>query len=406
MRILFLAPQPFFQERGTPIAVRLAVEVLAGRRGDRVDLLTYHEGQDVEIPGMTLRRIKMPSWIKGIGPGISVKKLLCDVVFCITAFLMARRSKADRYDLVHAVEESVFVAWVISKCYRIPYIYDMDSSLALQLTEKWWVLRPLFPLLEWIERRAVRDSIAVVPVCDALAAVAARHGSSDTQVLSDISFLRHDVTGREMVPSKSKVSLRTEIEGDESTFIFLYIGNLERYQGIDLLVESFRLAAERLPQIRLAIIGGNDAHIAQYQRMVDALGLTARVRLLGPRPISLLNEYLTQADALVSPRTLGNNTPMKIYSYLHSGVPVVATRLPTHTQVLDDKIAKLSEPNREDFGRAMQELASDPAQASSIGDAARALAEERYTFERFHETLNAIYDRMSNSVQHKRAGNE
>ena len=42
--VLVFAPQPFFQERGTPIAVRLLVEELADA-GYTVDLLTFHEGE-------------------------------------------------------------------------------------------------------------------------------------------------------------------------------------------------------------------------------------------------------------------------------------------------------------------------------------------------------------------------
>src|SRR5690606_25954218 len=60
MKILFLAPQPFFQERGTPIAVRLAVEVLGGRKGDSIDLLTYHEGSDVPLKNVRHLRITLP----------------------------------------------------------------------------------------------------------------------------------------------------------------------------------------------------------------------------------------------------------------------------------------------------------------------------------------------------------
>ena len=59
MKILFLAPQPFYTERGTPIAVKLAVTALC-RDGHQVDLLTYHQGQDIDIPGMRLFRAGRP----------------------------------------------------------------------------------------------------------------------------------------------------------------------------------------------------------------------------------------------------------------------------------------------------------------------------------------------------------
>ena len=56
MNILLLAPQPFYQERGTPIAVRMLVETLC-QAGNQVDLLTYHEGEDISLPGLKIYRI-------------------------------------------------------------------------------------------------------------------------------------------------------------------------------------------------------------------------------------------------------------------------------------------------------------------------------------------------------------
>ena len=62
------------------------------------------------------------------------------------------------------------------------------------------------------------------------------------------------------------------------------------------------------------------------------------------RPAEEIPAFLDAADVLVSPRSLGTNTPLKIYQYLRSGRPIVATRLLTHTQVLDDEVAILTEP--------------------------------------------------------------
>ena len=106
MKILFLAPQPFYTERGTPIAVRLAVTSLC-REGHQVDLLTYPEGEDIAIPGMRLLRAGRPPGVKRIPIGFSIKKLLCDLWLLFAAFELLRR---ERYDVVHAVEESVFIA--------------------------------------------------------------------------------------------------------------------------------------------------------------------------------------------------------------------------------------------------------------------------------------------------------
>ena len=387
MRILFLAPQPFYQDRGTPIAVRLALEVLAGGEGHTVDLLCYEEGAHIEIPNVTVHRTRVPG-INGIGPGISLKKIVCDVAFAWSAFKLVWRARRERYALVHAVEESVFIALIIKWWAGIPYVYDMDSSLALQVTEKWWLLKPLAPVLAILEKLAVKQSVAVVPVCDALAVIANRHGAQDAEVLSDISLLNLEQG------TPAAVDLRAEAEIPPGDLVALYIGNLESYQGIDLLIEGFAAVRARLTNTSLVIIGGRPNHIVAYRALAERLGVGSQVRFLGPRPVSTLNGYLTQADILLSPRIKGNNTPMKIYSYLHSGVPMVATKLPTHTQVMDESVALLTAATPVAFGQGIEQLVHDGELRRKLGRAAFELAERRYTFGVFRQTLSAIYRRV------------
>ena len=171
MRILLLAPQPFFQARGTPIAVRMVLEFL-GSRGHRVDALTYHEGTDVDLPNCRIVRIPRLPGVRNVRPGFSLKKVLCDVAMLVTCARMMRRTK---YDLVHAVEESAFIAAALRPFSGVPYVYDMDSSLAEQLIEAFPLLRPAGPLLHRCEALAVRRSAGVLTVCAALQEIAGRY---------------------------------------------------------------------------------------------------------------------------------------------------------------------------------------------------------------------------------------
>ena len=84
MRILLLAPQPFYEDRGTPIAVALVLKVLS-ERGARVDVVTYHEGRDVDLAHVALHRIPRLPFVRGIRPGLSWKKLVCDVFVLLAA---------------------------------------------------------------------------------------------------------------------------------------------------------------------------------------------------------------------------------------------------------------------------------------------------------------------------------
>lgn len=390
MKLLFLAPQPFYEERGTPIAVRLALTVLAdrylGNQSNRIDLLTYHVGKTVDIPGVTVHRIPRVPFIRSVRPGISIQKLVCDLFFLFKILQLLFRSRENQYNLVHAVEESAFFALICKILFGIPFIYDMDSSLSLQLTEKWGFLRPLRPMFEYFEGLLIKHSAAVVPVCDALATIAKSHGKESPVILSDISLLE---------PSAAAENIRESLNLPDTAIISLYSGNLERYQGIDLLIDSFQIVAEQNQAAHLVIIGGTPADITNYKRRVQSIGLCRNIHLIGPRPVQALYGFLKQADILVSPRTMGNNTPMKIYSYMHSGKPMVATRLPTHTQVLNDDNAILVAPTPQDYAVGLLKLISNPELRTSIGGAAFRLAEERYTFPAFKRSLNQIYDRLN-----------
>ncbi len=389
MRILVLAPQPFFQERGTPIAVRLASEVLAARSDEKVDLLTYHEGKDLEIPNVKHHRIRPFPSVSGVTPGFSFKKLYCDLFFfCKLIALLIRGRREGQYDIIHAVEESVFMAWILKPIFGVPFIYDMDSSLSLQLIEKFPALSFLEPILQFFERAAIRSSVAVVPVCDALAVIAEAQGSRMTHILRDISLLDDSREPDDPTNIREKLALSQE------TVLALYVGNLEKYQGIDLLLDGFAAVYGKTKSLALVIIGGKPSDIELYERKAKALGIAERTFFLGPRPVKHLAFYLRQADILPSPRSLGNNTPMKIYSYLHSGSTILATRLPTHTQVLDDSVALLTPPEAEPFGEGLYKLASDKELRERLGQAAATLAEEKYTFRIFQKRLNELYDQI------------
>ena len=174
--------------------------------------------------------------------------------------------------------------------------------------------------------------------------------------------------------------------------LLMYVGNLERYQGIDLLLDSFRLALVNAAEARLVIIGGAAEHIEHYQQRLRQLGVEACVHFIGKRPVEDLAHYLAQADILVSPRIQGNNTPMKLYSYLDSGKALLATDLPTHTQVLNHKVAWLASPEAHEFSQGMLHLIQNQDLREQLGVEARELVAKQHTFEAFSDKLTGLYD--------------
>jgi glycosyltransferase involved in cell wall biosynthesis len=380
MKILFLAPQPFYEDRGTPIAVDLMLRGLS-ERGERVDVLTYHIGQPVQYSGIRIFRIPKIPFIKQVPPGFSWKKVVCDIFMLFKVFPLVMRS---RYQYIHAVEESVFIALLLKVLFKIPYVYDMDSSMAQQIQEKYpRLFKPVVFLLNVMEGLAIRKAKAVVPVCDALSNDIARFHPGKVVILRDVSLLDNTEAA--------------EVEDLRSLFgikgpLMMYVGNLETYQGIDLLLESFALALQRSPDASLIVIGGKGTDISKYKNAAKHLGIGENVYFLGPKPVKRLSSYLSQADILVSPRITGKNTPMKIYSYMDSGRALVATNLPTHTQVLNRNVALLAEPDPRVFSASVLRLLEDRSLRQKLGQNAKKLVEEKHTPEVFNKSLNILYD--------------
>jgi len=105
----------------------------------------------------------------------------------------------------------------------------------------------------------------------------------------------------------------------------------------------------------------------------------------GERPAAEIPAYLLASDLLVSPRSRGTNTPLKIYQYLRSGKAIVATRLLTHTQVLDDDTAILTGVTPQEYAGGILAGLEDPARAAAIGRRARHLAETKYSYAAYLE---------------------
>ena len=186
MRVLLLAPHPFYQNRGTPIAVDLVLKVLSAR-GERIDVVTYHEGRDIPYSkNIEVYRIPKLSFVRNIRPGFSWKKLVCDFFMFLKVLNLVRK---NNYDLVHAGEEAVFISLLLKIFFKIPYVYDMDSSLAQQMVEKFPWLGFLATPLNFCEELAVKNAEVVISVCDALAEDIEKYRPRKVVVLPDISLL-------------------------------------------------------------------------------------------------------------------------------------------------------------------------------------------------------------------------
>ena len=370
-----IAPEPFFEPRGTPFSefhrIRALVEL-----GHTVDLVTYPFGKDVSIPGLRVFRSRRPPFVREVRIGPSLAKIPLDALLAIT---VVRRALGERYDAVHSHEEGSFIGVVLAAVLGVPHLYDMHSSLPQQLTNfAFSRSRMLRRVFEVLERFVIRRSRVVIVICPHLEETV----RSIDRVVPTVLIENSPGSGDTPIAGSGQ-RIRQELELPATAPVVLYTGTFEAYQGLDLLFAAAAYVIARKPDVRFVLAGGRPEQIDAARGDARAAGLADAVIFAGQRPADEIPAFLDAADALVSPRSSGTNTPLKIYQYLRSGRPIVATRLLTHTQVLDDAVAFLSAATPEGFGAAILDALSDPERARMVGARARQLADTKYSYEAY-----------------------
>jgi len=375
MNILMLAPEPFFEPRGTPISVYFRIQAL-GALGHRVTLITYPIGKDVALDGLKIIRPPNLLEIHRVRIGPSLAKLPLDLMLFLQAALEAI---CRPYDLIFSHEEAAWVGVLIARILKKPHIYDMHSSLPQQLANFEFTRSPLLVLFfRKMERFVLKNSDSIIVICRDLMERVATMGIAQKAVLIE-NFLDFPAA----IPTAKAVAAKKKEYAPAGEKVVLYTGNFEPYQGISLLLRAAQRAGEGAVFV---LAGGTGRSLAEMRALAAKLGITGKVFFIEKVPPSEVPLLLELADVLVSPRTSGTNTPLKIYSYLKSGKPIVATRIWSHTQVLSDRLAVLSEPDPEEFARAIEfALHSDEARNRAL--AAKEWADKEYAASRYVQAI-------------------
>lgn len=394
MRTLMIAPQPFFQPRGTPFSVLHRLNALS-KLGYKVDLLTYHLGEDIEIDGVTIHRIPKVPFVKKIAIGPSKIKVILDFYLILKSAKMLR--SAD-YDLIHSHEEAGFFATYLAQKYNILHLYDMHSSLPQQLSNfKFTQSNSLIRWFERLEVYVIGNADAVITICPELYYYVARmfpgtyNGLIENVAENSIIFTERP----ENIDIKDKIKTNGEL-------VVLYTGTFEPYQGIDFLIDACLKVIQEINNVKFVLVGGKPEQVETYKNKVNDLNLNNKFLFTGSVLPQQVAHYIDICDVLVSPRIEGNNTPLKIYSYLRSGKPIVATKHITHTQVLNQNTAILTECNPEAFGSGMIILLQNSNLRRKVGYNAKKLAQEKYSYQSYLNKTKEVYNYLERQLEIRR----
>lgn len=394
MKTLVIAPQPFFSPRGTPFSVYYRT-MISSELGVEIDFLTYGQGQDVDIPGVRFIRTPAFNFLGKIKIGPSGLKLFHDIFIFLWMFLLLLR---HRYKVVHAHEEAVFPALLFKPIFRFKLLYDMHSSLPQQLSNfNFTKNKSVIRLFEWLENKSLAHSEAIITICpDLYNYVNKVLPGNKRNFLIENSILEPVKLAGQPAPSAGEQTPDLPVAiPDKFKHLAVYAGTLESYQGIDVLVKSIPHVAAQNPDVGFIIVGGTKEQVAEFSQLAHRLNVADKIVFTGRVPQAVALAYTNQASVLLSPRSSGTNTPLKIYQQIASSIPLVATAIYSHTQVLSEDESFLVELTPQDMARGILEALAPDGQGKQKADKARDLYDKKYSRPVYVRKLKAVLELLA-----------
>ena len=369
MKVLMLAPTPYFSDRGCHVRIFEEAKVLDSLGLD-VRIVTYHLGRD--MPPILTCRIPTIPWYKKLTAGPSWHKPYLDLLLFIKALSVARTFKPD---IIHAhLHEGAFIGLFLKKILALPLVFDCQGSLTAEITDHDFVregsmLQWGFSRLEKIINNAV-DYIVTSSGAGAEDLVR-RWGVSDRKVTALIDGVG-TVEFRPMPQAAARAL--TGMAGDRPVVAFL--GLLNSYQGIDILLESMVILKTRSP-VHFLIMGFPEE---KYRSRARDLGLEGMVTFTGRIEYAKAPLYLSAADIAVSPKISLTEANGKLFNYMACALPTVVFDTPINREILGDTGVYARFADAADLAAKIEALLLDPVARDALAASTREKAEREHSW--------------------------
>lgn len=393
MKILMVAPTPFFADRGCHVRILGELQGLQAL-GHEVVVCTYPLGR--EVAGVRTVRTWPVPWYRKLSAGPSRHKYYIDVM--LTSLVREWIGKW-RPDVVHGhLHEGAFIAALAGAGRRAPLILDYQGSLTHEVVAHEftrpgaWQHRWLERIETWTDRRA--DAV-LTSTGAAVEELAGRH-----QVpRSRIHVVTDGVDTAQFQPGLNGFDVRARYGVPAGRPLIIYTGLLNAYQGVDLLLEALGRLKRGGRVFHALIVGYPD--VEAYRAKASALGLADCVTLTGRVPFEDIPVLLAGSDIAVSAKLPGSEGNVKLYSYLSSGLPTVAFATPMNHEIIGEAGVLVPQVEPGAMAEGLAGLLDRRERRADLGRLARARAVERFSWTSVAEQIVRVYESVQTSQQNK-----
>lgn len=328
MKILFIAPTPFFADRGTHIRIFEEARTLE-KRGHQVTIATYHIGRNIaQEVGSTIdiRRInRWLFWYKKLEAGPDWQKIILDLFLLRKVLWLTWR---QRPDIIHGhLHEGVLLGWFTQKFFfwrRTPLVADFHGSLTGEMVSHQYLrIGFMQKMFRYIERKIDNlGDIAIASSIENKATIDALRTKNSVHVVLDGVHVDKRKSVEEI--EGTKIALQLPLNQP----IVVYAGALLPNKGIHYLLEAIPLVLAKKANTYFVIAGFPKELVADA---IAAHHLADSVKLISPITHINVPAVLSVADLAVDPKdSQTNQASGKILQYMGAGLPIVCFDRPNN----------------------------------------------------------------------------
>jgi glycosyltransferase involved in cell wall biosynthesis len=384
LKILMLAPTPFFADRGCH--VRIYEEARAVQSlGHTLEIVTYHIGRD--LPGITTQRVPHIPWYSKLEAGPSWHKPYLDSLLFFKALAVSRRFKPD---LIHAhLHEGAFIGLLLKKLLRIPLLFDCQGSLTGEIIDHGFVRKGSFAaaVFRWFESIINKSADTIItsstPAADELV-------KSWGVPQWGVTAVTDGVNAAEFYPA-DKAAARKMLHLPEDVPVAAFLGLFNRYQGVDLLLEVIELIKQRGSRIHFLLMGFPDGN---YRQLAVDKGIDAMITFTGKVDYAQAPRFLAAADVALSPKISLTEANGKLFNYMACGLPSLVFETPVNREILGDVGSYASFADPLDFADKLQALLADSDHCAELGQRSRDKAVREHSWESRGTMLLQLYTKI------------
>lgn len=371
MRILVLAPTPYFSDRGCHVRIYEEARELI-RRGHDVRIVTYHLGRD--LPGIPTFRIPSMPWYRKLAAGPSWHKPYLDILLFLKALGVARKFKPH---VIHAhLHEGAFLGVFLKRLLKLPLLFDCQGSLTGEIVDHGFVgegslLFRLFLGIEgFVNRGADRIITSSGPGADDLRDRWRMPGDK-VRVLTD-GVDTVEFSPRPGAEARERLGIPPDVP------VGVFLGVMNTYQGLDILLDVASCLSDRGTAIHFLVMGFPEE---EYQRRAAERGLGGRMTFTGRIDYGDAAAFLSAGDVALSPKVSLTEANGKLFNYMACGLPVVAFDTPVNREILGEAGAYARFGDAMDFADRLEELIVNRGKRSELAERGREKAVREHAWQ-------------------------